>query len=63
MIRKNCMIWAFAAVVLTVLLVFWVRMSQPGKNEYIAEKALSFFYDPIMDAATGSVLRVGQTEC
>ena len=46
-----------------VLLVFCVRMPQLVKKEYIAERTLTFFYDPIMDAATGSVSRVGQAEC
>ena len=63
MFGKKILIWASAAVVLTVLLVFLVRMSPSGKNEYIAKVALSFYYDPIMDASTGSVSRVGRTEC
>ena len=48
---------------LMVLFVFCVRMPQLAKKEYIAERTLTFFYDPIMDAATGSVSQVGQTEC
>lgn len=63
MIRKKRLIWAVFCGMLMVLLVFCVRMPQLAKKEYIAERTLTFFYDPIMDAATGSVSRVGQTEC
>ena len=47
MIRKKRLIWAVFCGMLMVLLVFCVRMPQLAKNEYIAKRTLTFFYDPI----------------
>ena len=63
MIRKKRLVWAVFCGMLLVLLVFCVRIPQLARKEYIAERTLPFFYDPIMDDATGSVSRVGHTEC
>ncbi|MGN0832832.1 MAG: hypothetical protein ACI4RD_04190 [Kiritimatiellia bacterium] len=55
MIRNRCFIGAFLCVVLTTLFVSWPRMAPQNEHEHTARRTLSFFYDPIMDAATGSV--------
>ena len=60
MIRNKCLIGAFLCGVLMTLFFFWLRMPPQNKHEHTAERTLSFFYDPIMDAATASV---SQVEC
>lgn len=48
---------------IAAMFVFWARMSQQKQNCYLATRTLCFFYDPIMDAATGSVSRTECAEC
>lgn len=38
-------------------------MSPQKQDDYLATRALCFYYDPIMDASTGNVSRTECTEC
>ena len=61
--RKKCICWTFAAVALSAVFVFWARMSPQKRNDYLATRALCFYYDPIMDASTGTVSRAEYAKC
>ena len=56
-------VWTFAAVALSAVFVFWARMSPQKRNDYLATRALCFYYDPIMDASTGTVSRAEYAKC
>ena len=63
MSRKKCICLTVFGGVIAAMFVFWARMSQQKQNCYLATRTLCFFYDPIMDAATGSVSRTECAEC
>ena len=63
MFHKKYICWVVFGGVLAALFVFWARMSPQKQGGCFAKRTLSFYYDPIMDAATGSLFQAECAEC